>query len=304
MSTDRLGNSTTFLTNNPYYEYYAPSLPGATVLCIIFVALTTTHLVYIFRSRRWFALPIVAGGIFESLGFGARAYTQSHLRSETGYILQVLFILLAPILFAAGIYMFLGRLLLATTFTKHSILPLRRLTRIFVGGDIVCFLIQAYGGTKLISPKSYTAIKMGQHIILVGLALQVCLFGLFLLVAVIFHVRLKRTGDIEEVSPGVRVTLMLSTVYTASAFIMMRNTYRFVEYVMPHNGYFPEHEWPLYGLDAGLMVLVMGSAICWYYAQLQPDAQEIDFEADSEPKAESDSQKQGGVLVTTTMRVE
>ncbi|KAF2151496.1 RTA1-domain-containing protein [Myriangium duriaei CBS 260.36] len=253
---------------NPYYQYYLPSVPAAVVVSALFLVLTVTHLTFVIRTRRYFGLPIVAGGTFEFVGFASRAVSHYNLTKLTPYIIQILLVLLAPILFAAGIYMFLGRLLAATKYSNYSIIRTTRLTKIFVCGDILCFLIQAYGGTKLIKPKDLATIRVGQHTILFGLALQVLIFGIFLLVAVIFQLRIVQNKVVEKIRPGVRIIHMLYTIYFASAFIMIRNIYRFVEYIMPHDGYFSQHEWPTYALDAVLMSLIMMASISWYSTDL------------------------------------
>jgi hypothetical protein len=54
-------------------------------------------------------------------------------------ITQTLLILLAPILFAASIYMFLSRIITATGSVSYSIIRPTRLTKVFVGGDVLCF---------------------------------------------------------------------------------------------------------------------------------------------------------------------
>ncbi len=61
------------------------------------------------------------------------------------YILQTLTILLAPILFSASIYMVLKRVIIMTGAEKYSLIRATWLTRVFVGGDILSFLIQAAG---------------------------------------------------------------------------------------------------------------------------------------------------------------
>jgi hypothetical protein len=61
------------------------------------------------------------------------------------YILQTLTLLVAPALFAATIYMILGRITIFTNGEKHSIIPKRWLTKIFVLGDILSFLAQSAG---------------------------------------------------------------------------------------------------------------------------------------------------------------
>lgn len=61
------------------------------------------------------------------------------------YILQVLLLLLAPTLFAASIYMGLGRVILLVN--GNSLSPIRQkiLTKIFVAGDVLSFVVQAAG---------------------------------------------------------------------------------------------------------------------------------------------------------------
>lgn len=48
------------------YRYYVPSLAAAAAFAIIFILLTIVHSVLIVRTRRFFALTIIMGGICES----------------------------------------------------------------------------------------------------------------------------------------------------------------------------------------------------------------------------------------------
>jgi hypothetical protein len=56
-----------------------------------------------------------------------------------------MFILLAPALFAASIYMILGRIILLVEGQDHSIIRPQWLTKIFVFGDVICFLLLGGG---------------------------------------------------------------------------------------------------------------------------------------------------------------
>jgi hypothetical protein len=58
-----------------------------------------------------------------------------------------MFILLAPALFAASIYMILGRIIILVDGQDHSMIRPQWLTKIFVIGDVVCFLLLAGGAT-------------------------------------------------------------------------------------------------------------------------------------------------------------
>ncbi len=59
--------------------------------------------------------------------------------------MQSLGLLLAPALFAASIYMILGRIIRLVNGESHS--PVRRtwLTKLFVAGDVLSFLTQSAG---------------------------------------------------------------------------------------------------------------------------------------------------------------
>lgn len=61
------------------------------------------------------------------------------------YVIQSMYILLGPALFAASIYMILGRIILLTDGESHSIIKQRWLTKTFVIGDIICFCFQSGG---------------------------------------------------------------------------------------------------------------------------------------------------------------
>jgi hypothetical protein len=68
------------------------------------------------------------------------------------YIIQSLLLLVAPALFAASIYMELARIVLLVDGDHALFIRRRWLTRIFVSGDVLSFLIQ--GGGKSRAPTS------------------------------------------------------------------------------------------------------------------------------------------------------
>jgi hypothetical protein len=59
--------------------------------------------------------------------------------------MQSLLLLLAPALFAASIYMVLGRIIRLTDGESHSLIKARWLTKVFVAGDVLSFLTQSTG---------------------------------------------------------------------------------------------------------------------------------------------------------------
>jgi len=59
--------------------------------------------------------------------------------------MQSALILIAPAFLAASIYMTLGRIIQMLDAEQSSVIKLRLLTKIFVAGDVLSFLMQASG---------------------------------------------------------------------------------------------------------------------------------------------------------------
>jgi hypothetical protein len=66
------------------------------------------------------------------------------------YSLQTILILVAPALFAASIYMILGRIIVITDGEIHAIIRKKWLTKIFVTGDVISFIMQGAGKSFVI----------------------------------------------------------------------------------------------------------------------------------------------------------
>lgn len=173
--------------------------------------------------------------------------------------MQSLLLLVAPALFAASIYIILGRIILMTGGEKHSLIRLKWLTKIFVTGDVISFLVQG-GGGGIQASGSASGMKTGETLIIIGLFIQLAFFGFFVVVAALFHVRLARYGS-EGVS-GVELHALpwkkhLMALYVSSGLILVRSVFRVIEYLMGNAGYLLRHEVFLYIFDAVLMLAVM-----------------------------------------------
>jgi len=83
----------------------------------------------------------------EIVGYAARGISHSeapHL-SLGPYVIQTLLLLVAPPLFAASLYMILGRVIVSVDGEYYSLIKRRWLTKSFVSSDVVCFFIQLGG---------------------------------------------------------------------------------------------------------------------------------------------------------------
>ncbi|KAL9128335.1 MAG: hypothetical protein Q9217_002964 [Psora testacea] len=168
--------------------------------------------------------------------------------------MQTLLLLLAPLLFAATIYMELGRIIGAVDGEKQCLIKLRWLTKLFVAGDVLSFLVQGSGGGIMSQGNN---LKLGSNVTIAGLVLQLLFFGLFVLVAVAFDRQIHKHPTALSQSRTLPWHKHLITLYIASALIMIRNVVRLVEYVQGNDGYVMGHEVFLYIFDGLLMLAVM-----------------------------------------------
>ncbi|KAF2731159.1 RTA1 like protein [Polyplosphaeria fusca] len=168
--------------------------------------------------------------------------------------MQSLLLLLAPALFAASIYMVLGRIILLTDGEKFSLIRRTWLTKIFVGGDVLSFLLQSTGGALLSTADDKPDnLKLGENVIMGGLFAQIVFFGFFVVVAIIFQTRGRAHLETLEV-PWYKHLVVL---YVTSTLILIRSIFRVVEYIQGNDGYLMRMEVFLYVFDALLMFKVM-----------------------------------------------
>jgi hypothetical protein len=204
--------------------------------------------------------------------------------------MQSILLLVAPALFAASIYIILGRIILLTDGERHSLIRQKWLTKIFVAGDVLSFLVQS-GGGGVQAMQTLTSMHAGEKMIIAGLFLQLAFFGFFVMVAGLFHWRLVRANpsgsfrthasDDLETSGVTSKTAVLSepthasfsqqrlnindlpwkrhlyALYGSSALILVRSLFRVIEYLQGNSGYLLRHEVFLYVFDAILMLGVM-----------------------------------------------
>lgn len=165
------------------------------------------------------------------------------------FILQTVLILIAPILFAASIYMFLGRIIRTTRCESYSPIRVNWLTKLFVFGDILCFFIQATGASMLAQAKDNPSrADLGKKVVLFGLVLQILIFGVFVAVGSIFHKRMRSRGASKSGSVRLNWERYLGLLYLVSIIITVRNLFRVIEFA--GGGEFPAL-WACYHIQVG-----------------------------------------------------
>ncbi|RYP41686.1 hypothetical protein DL767_000891 [Monosporascus sp. MG133] len=251
-------DSTQVAPENPFKLYhYDPTTGGALIFVLLFLGTTILHFWHLIRARCWFLIPLAVGGVFEVIGYAARC--KSGVESPNWilgpYIIQAILLLVAPALFAATIYMELSRVVTLIDGEGHTLIRKQWMTKIFVTGDMLSFLLQGGGGGYQ-AAGSLEALNNGAKVIIAGLFVQLICFGVFIVIAIAFDLKIRRapTGRSEC---GIPWQKHMKALYVGSLLIMVRSIFRAVEYLQGFDGYLLSHEVYLYVFDAILMFLVM-----------------------------------------------
>ncbi|KAF4205762.1 hypothetical protein CNMCM8980_003812 [Aspergillus fumigatiaffinis] len=240
-----------------YYRYY-PSEAAAILFTVLFAMTTFVHLYQLVRHRTWSFIPFLIGGFFEWVGYIGRILSSTESPDWTmgPYIQQTLLLLLAPALFAASIYMMLGRIVVLLDAEQLCLFKKKWLTKFFVCGDILSFTVQAAGGGVMASG-GLSAVHNGEKIVIAGLVIQIVCFGFFIATCALFHKRIKKSPTEQSLELNSTWRKHLHILYAANLLILIRSVFRLIEYATGNNGYLLRHEVFLYVFDGLLMLLVM-----------------------------------------------
>lgn len=99
--------------------------------------------------------------------------------------------------------------------------------------------------------------KNVEHIIIVGLLIQIFFFAFFIITASHFHWKIKEYPIPRSCSPDIPWFKHLKILYVTSILIMIRSIFRLAEYIQGNDGYLLRHEVYLYIFDALLMFITM-----------------------------------------------
>ena len=206
--------------------------------------------------------------VVQTIGYCGRVWSHYDKEAIGGFVIQAILILVAPALYAASIYMILGRLICAINAEHLSLIPANLVAKIFVIGDIVSFSLQA-GGGGVQAAGTLELYKIGEKIIIAGLWVQIAIFSFFVVVSALFNFRIVQAQTIASARGDIAWKQHLLILYTASALILVRSVFRVIEYLQGNKGYLISHEIFLYIFDAALMGAVMVLFAIWYVGDLQ-----------------------------------
>jgi hypothetical protein len=193
------------------------------------------------------------------IGYAARISAHHKTAKIMPFAIQNTYILIAPVFFAASIYMTLSRVIGSVGGERHALFKLRWLTRIFVTGDILALLIQG-GAAGLMVVQSMAS--TGEIVIIGGLVFHIIIFGVFWVTATLFHIKMRRDPAAASIPKELKWEQMLHMLYASSGLIMARSIFRMIEFIMGQDGYLLSTEWPLYVFDSIPMFAV--TVLFWW----------------------------------------
>lgn len=207
--------------------------------------------------------------VVQTLGYCGRVWSHFDKAAVGGFVIQAILILVAPALYAASIYMILGRLIRTLKAGRLSLIPVSWVTRIFVTGDVVAFSLQA-GGGGIQSAGTLELYEVGEKVIIAGLFVQIVVFGFFVVVSFLFHYRILQQPTDAASNGAIPWRRYIYVLYATSALILVRSVFRLIEYFQGNGGYLISHEIFLYIFDTILMAAVMAIFLLWYVEHLEP----------------------------------
>ncbi|KAF8610654.1 RTA1-domain-containing protein [Ceratobasidium sp. AG-I] len=237
------------------YNYDA-NIPAAALFAALFGLTLGLHLFQAIRGGCRYLIPLLVATSMETLGYIFRIIAIKKTDILWPLIISETFIIVAPAFLAANDYMIFGRIM-AFVGSEHGIVGHGLITKLFVGADVVAILTQASGGSMLSGNGSISTIKLGRTILIVGLALQVISFGIFMFIVVTFDVKTRRSlGDrMSTIRP------LIWAFYISAILIIIRSIYRTVEFTTinfnfdEQQGYAITHEWLFYVFDSLLIIV-------------------------------------------------
>jgi hypothetical protein len=208
-----------------------------------------------FQHRKWYCWVLVMGCSWELLGFLLRNLSITNPSSVPLYAPMQTFIILAPLWIAAFLYMTLGRLIHAFLPSRRCLgLSARRITLIFVLGDIFSFIVQLSGSIFLTgSNPTPEKFHLGTSILIGGQCLQLLLFSFFIVLGIRFELNYKQEFGSTPTSGKERWIKLMRVMNFSCACIVVRSIFRIAEFASEYPGPLVSHEVAFYVLDAVMM---------------------------------------------------
>lgn len=236
-------------TNTILYQYFH-EIPDKNLALLALVLLLIVSVIS-FGLSLWtksaFTLFIPLTGFLIAAGYACRLHMISNPKLFTFAAMQIL--LIVPALFLAAVnYTCFGRVINMRR-SRSSKVMLWMSSLGFIIFDILCLIIQSFGGT-LLTNKDPKIMKVGINLILVGILLAVIVNVFFIGTLIYINTTMS-----FEVNTNVWIAL-----YVTMGCLLVRNIYRAIEFVQNYIskngiGYLSSHEIYMYIFDFTMLFI-------------------------------------------------
>lgn len=213
---------------------YQPSLAATLIYLIFFVISGAVYIYQGIKTRtHFFTWAMALGCLSEVLGYVAKLLLWNDPFSDTGFKMSVVLLTFAPAFYAAGVYYTLKHICLTFGSDFSRIRP-QFYTYIFISCDVFSILLQAAGGALASAAPGMALLKVGDNVMITGLATQVFTLVVFGVLAAnyglaIFRNRTSLNTATEELRNSRRFKFFLAALWIAYFAILIRCTYRVAE---------------------------------------------------------------------------
>lgn len=248
---------------------YVPNLTSNSVLAIIFTICTLGQAGLAVRYRVWgFGFAATTGCLLECLGYVGRVMLHNNIWNRGAFALQLVTLIVAPSFLAAAIYLTLKHMVRRFGSQYSHLRPVLYVW-MFVSSDVACIALQAIGGGIAAGADNKDTINIGNNMIIAGLAIQVAVMGICVLLAsdFAFNVRKGRvvskrpqetTHEVETSTKAFRSYLSFTCLAFLTIFI--RSVYRVPEFASGWGSGLMRNELDFMLLD-GMMIAIAAAAM-------------------------------------------
>ncbi|RSM01732.1 hypothetical protein CDV31_011205 [Fusarium ambrosium] len=242
--------------------HYYPSFAAALTFAFLFGGLMVLHIWQAAKYKKRWCWVIIMASIWEMMAFIFRALSTKDQQSKGIYLVFQIFILLAPIWVNAYAYMTLGRMVYYFLPWRSILgMPAATLAAIFVGLDIVSFIVQLIGGSMAGPGAPPEEQQRAIHIYMGGIGLQEFFIVLFVGLCIRFQAKmhkLKGPGGFKDFITS-SWGMLITALYFSLAMISIRIIYRLIEFSggMGEDNALVTHEVYFYLLEAVPMFLAL-----------------------------------------------
>ncbi|KAG8955678.1 hypothetical protein FRC04_007669 [Tulasnella sp. 424] len=261
------------------FFYYDASNAAAVIFAILFGGVLALHTWQIVKFKTTFMIVLIVGVVLEFFGYITRSISITNSDALWANIASQTSLIVAPAFLAAQDYMIIGRVM-AYVGSQYGIINHNKITKIFVGADVLAIITQAGGGAMLAGAQgNLDQMKRAKNILLGGLVLQVITFAFFAFVAISFDWRSSRAPELKPYASQMQgMRKLWYSFYLSAVLITGRSIYRTAEFAevsfepgkTTPSGFALTHEWPMYIFDSVPIFLSVAAFNLFHPGQFLP----------------------------------